>query len=575
MTIKTKDTILKAIPVLFLISIIALTMFPPNIIQSNEKTTTLNVEKANDALLLDISHRSYDEIKLNKNEKVFLVYVFNIRVPITGGNRFNLWALPVESGLEGTTIDLELGDLPDGCVMGSNYIITDSRGGGGDMNLQFAVIAMFRAGNQKWEIMNPKVTVDNLLLALNERLSYWKSPPIRLNVEERLMDPSEFSEWFNVLSRQVKIGVIFSDPLSWGDQIVRFAEDDINQYCVEMDEHYDFEFMITGSGFSAEQHEHEVQMFDEVGLNLLIGGYLSHQAQGSLDYVNGRDMLLISPSSTASWLAFPGDNLFRLSPTDENEARVIASMLSHKGIKAAVLLRVEDFFTEGLAELIGDTLTGAGIEVEIISYPHDPEFMGASLGAADQFVEDARIDGIPPEEIAVIILGFEEVANLVEQVPPYVHLVTTEWFCHSATVFDNRLFSTEDLREIANELRMYGPMPRPDEANWTILSERYSAATEGGELNRNFSFYIANEYDACLLYAKAVIDTGTMDTGVIRAWLSENASTYYGVSGPVHLDENGDRVEVDYDIWAIRGGHWETVGNYTASTGVVELDEWS
>jgi branched-chain amino acid transport system substrate-binding protein len=516
---------------------------------------------------------------LNKNEKVFLVFLFNIRVLGTGDTPvvlgFDPQALGTGSIDRGTSIDLELDDLPDGCVMGSSYIITDSKAAGADKNLQLAVVAMFRSGNQKWEITNPKVTVDNLLLTLNQRLSYWNPPPIRISVVEMLMDESEGYEWLNaVLPTQVKIGVIFPGGWHWGEQIICFAEEDINRYCVSEDLHYEFEFITTNAHDSVEQHLEEVQMFDGNGLNLLIGGYQTNQAQGSQEYINHEDnnMLLISPSSTGDALATAGDNLFRLSPTNLNEARVIAQMVAthEQGFEAAVLLRIDDPWSEDLAAAI-ETELGVLFASTIVYDREDPENISASLGAAEAEVNGAG-------NAALIFLGFEEVVDIVRTVDEepelYDDLRNTLWFCSSTTVFENRLIW--EVPEIAEHLKMYGPMPRPDQHKLEELFERYKYET-GHELDLPLSYYIANEYDACWLLAKAIIDAETMDTTAVKDALRIIASNYDGVSGPVSLDENDDRHEVDYDIWGCGYPNgdvaWIIYGEYIADSDEVHWYE--
>jgi ABC-type branched-subunit amino acid transport system substrate-binding protein len=407
-------------------------------------------------------------------------------------------------------------------------------------------------------------------VALNERLSYWGSPPVRINVEEMLFDYSGYIDWRRDLPMQVKIGVVFSDFLNWGDQIVRFAEDDINEYCLNMDAHYDFEFIRTSGGNDPEQHQQAVQMFDELGLNLLIGGYLSHQVPNSLDYVNERNMLLVSPSSTSHMLSIPYDNFFRLSPPNTYEGRVIAEMVASRGISAVVFLLLEDEHIVSLAESIKwelDQIPGCDF-YDAIGYNRELENIEDQLELANIRIGDANVEYSGAENVALIYLGFEEIVNIVEIIEAEVfsNLLDTKWFCSSDQVFNDDL--THVFLGEAEEPILFVPYARPNESNWTLLSERYFDAT-GGNLSRSFSFMIANEYDACWLYAKAILDTGTMNTEAINAWIYENASTYHGVSGPLNLDENGDRTEVVYDIWCIELIEWTTTGNWTEVDGAI------
>jgi len=62
-------------------------------------------------------------------------------------------------------------------------------------------------------------------------------------------------------------------------------------------------------------------------------------------------------------------------------------------------------------------------------------------------------------------------------------------------------------------------------------------------------FYTSAMYDACWLYALSIIKTWTSETSFLKQELPRVAENYYGASGWLRLNEDGDRYAVDYEIW--------------------------
>ena len=67
--------------------------------------------------------------------------------------------------------------------------------------------------------------------------------------------------------------------------------------------------------------------------------------------------------------------------------------------------------------------------------------------------------------------------------------------------------------------------------------------------------------------------SGSTDTEVVRNVLPEVAKSYFGVTGVISFDENGDRASGSYDIYAvvIEGGEakWVKVGTWSSETNSI------
>ncbi len=74
---------------------------------------------------------------------------------------------------------------------------------------------------------------------------------------------------------------------------------EINDYLSMLGYDVDLEFLNDNAMESAAIHLEKVQGFHAIGVDLIIGGRWSSQAQGAKSYVDDNDMLLFSPSSTS------------------------------------------------------------------------------------------------------------------------------------------------------------------------------------------------------------------------------------------------------------------------------------
>lgn len=134
----------------------------------------------------------------------------------------------------------------------------------------------------------------------------------------------------------------------------------------------------------------------------------------------------------------------------------------------------------------------------------------------------------------------------------------------------------EDAGEQASMVGLIGPVASPS----------YSHANlDLKEIGERFGFYqtweyfhLATAYDCCWIYALSVLEASSSSAPDVKAVLPSVAAGYTGASGPCVLDENGDRLIVNY---ALRG-YAETspgvygfhqYGFYNATTDTVAWDE--
>jgi branched-chain amino acid transport system substrate-binding protein len=379
--------------------------------------------------------------------------------------------------------------------------------------------------------------------------------------------------------KQIPIGVISSTTAGYENNLLYFEEiiePDINDYCSKLPKfrflpRVEFDFIVRDAEGSAERHLELVQEFYEEGINLIIGGFWSSQAYGSLDYINENGMLLVSPSSTSPVLAIPDDNLFRICPDDTKQGAAIAEMLDSKGVEELVIIYRDDAWGGGLNDVVIDEFEfRGGTILASIGYPPDEDDFTSYL----QDAEDAAVYGIGT--VGVELISFWEASDILNEADNYPMIYDLDWFgsdgtAHSVTILEN-------APDQVTHVKLYSTGTAPTySSKFEELSVRYQGLT-----GYDPGFYTACTADAAWVLAMSVIETRStsgnpklLGSEVVEVF-PDVASRYFGYSGWCLLNEAGDRMSTNYDIWGygIVEGEPDFVyyGYYETLTGQVHWE---
>ena len=78
--------------------------------------------------------------------------------------------------------------------------------------------------------------------------------------------------------------------------------------------------------------------FIEKGINLIIGHSTSEMSKAGLSLINGKDFLMISPSSSSDYFTDRDDNFLRVCSTTKSEAIAVADKISSSNLKKIVII---------------------------------------------------------------------------------------------------------------------------------------------------------------------------------------------------------------------------------------------
>jgi branched-chain amino acid transport system substrate-binding protein len=373
----------------------------------------------------------------------------------------------------------------------------------------------------------------------------------------------------------IRIGNIFSDDanLETATPLVHeILEPRLNQYLAMLGYDTTVQFLSDNAMETPAIHLEKVQGLHATGVDLVIGGRWSSQAQSALPYVNENKMLLFSPSSTSPLLAIPDDNCYRMCPTDVVQSEAIAEMLWTWGIDAVIVMQRVDPWADGIYNLLVPAFEAKGGTVyERVSYNPETKEFSSDLQTVENLAKEALAE-YGEGRVAIEVIGFSEVAIILTQAEgfPTIYDEVT-WFGSDGTAITQRL--KDDSPRQADHLRVYSTLAAPG------ISPKFR------ELNATFyplvgqvvGYYEACTYDIGWALVEGVLTTQNQVAEDIIPFVMPICDKMYGTTGWCKLNADGDRFPPDYEIWGYdeRGGATVDVnfGRYLTFDGVIEWYE--
>jgi len=374
----------------------------------------------------------------------------------------------------------------------------------------------------------------------------------------------------------IQIGVTSAstEGLESTTAVAQLAEAAINDYADEQGLDITFEFIVEDNQGVAAIALENTQDFHEMGVDLIIGHGWSSQCQASLPYADENNMVLLSHSSTSPILALPDDSLFRACPNDLVQAPALAEMWSTWGAQAVLTMHRGDAWGDGLWNLLESEFEEKGIvNLGQIRYSTEVTEFSNILDAANDTITDA-IDTYGRERVGIQFFSFSELRTIQVQASDYPSLMDVIWMSTESGGRSELMLS--EAGEYASVTRHFSPLMGVAEDSAEYIE---FAASYDDLMGFQPSFYSATQYDAMWLMALAVFETGGVDASEIKQALIPLSSEYYGVSGWLDLDENGDRLPQMFDIWGFYDASgsgdysYRKWGEYNGTSGQITWDD--
>ena len=327
-----------------------------------------------------------------------------------------------------------------------------------------------------------------------------------------------------------------------------------------------FRFLVRDTRHDPSRALDAIQDLNARGVKIIIGPQTSSEVAMIKPFADAHNILVVSQGSTASSLAIPGDNILRFCPNDRREAEAIVALLQHDGIRAIVPLWRNDAGNNGLHDSVQTRFQALGGTVAS-GFRYEPttaDFSVATNAVASQ-IGSLIGSGINPSALAVYLAAFDEVVDIFHSAEANPTLTNTAWYGSDGVALSAALTGDSSAAGFAASVGYPNPifgLPDALRNRWQPIADEIEARTG----IRPDAFALST-YDALFVVNLALVHAKPQKNfGNFKAAFIEEAEHYQGVTGSTALDAAGDRLNGDFDFWAVRlrnGSYtWVRVANY-------------
>ena len=373
--------------------------------------------------------------------------------------------------------------------------------------------------------------------------------------------------------RVFKVGVLASLTGSWSSlgqntvAALQIAEEQLEATAMSQHGGYRFKFLVRDTQLDPSKALAAIKDLDKHGVKIIIGPQSSSEVAMIKPYADAHNILVISQGSTASSLAIPGDNIFRFCPNDTREAEAIVALMWHDAIRTIIPLWRNDAGNNGLHNSVQAAFEAQGGTVET-GYQYDPTTTDFSLATASVASQIQNLIGAGTDafSIAVYLAAFDEVVDVFQSAQSDSTLSTTAWYGSDGVALSAALTSDSAAAAFAVNAGYPNPifgLPDVLQSKWQPIADAIEART--GITPDAFAL---SAYDALFVVQRALRDVGGLKNFAnFKAAFVNEADAYVGVTGSTALDTAGDRLNGDFDFWAVRlesGSYdWVRIGSYS------------
>ncbi len=282
------------------------------------------------------------------------------------------------------------------------------------------------------------------------------------------------------------------------------------------------------------------------GIRLVVGPYSDNEVDGVLDFANANGMMLLSQGSAGPYLSKPGDNLFRFSPSDAYQAEALAVLANQEGCSTLITIWAGDMYGDELVTHIkGQFANLGGQVVPGTRFRPDEANLGkyvADLKAQiDKQVKDKKQLGI------VVAARGAQTAQILKDAAKLGGLGDVKWYGCDDSALRGNMIQDPEVAKFAAQVRI--AFARFGETGTLLYSSLEKRIEE--KINAFADTQSLVAYDIAWL-ATYVAQFASDDATVLRKAIPNLAERFYGTTGWLALNENGDRREgYSFDFWTI------------------------
>jgi branched-chain amino acid transport system substrate-binding protein len=368
----------------------------------------------------------------------------------------------------------------------------------------------------------------------------------------------------------VPIGAITSMTGAWssGGKAVgialEMAQNDVNTYLAQKNSTLRIDLPVEDSKTDPNEAIHALERLAKKGVKNVVGPVTSPAVMAVNDFADKNNIILISPSSTSPALSIPNDNILRFVPDDSNQGRFVARKMWDDGIRAIVPMWRDDTFA-GLANQTKESFEKLGGMVldEVKYHPYVGHFTSSLhrvnfiiwkkyLKELSSIVDNAT-HNYGNTRVAVYLESYDEVTPILIHAIYDEGLASVAWYGSDSSAQNLQVIRNYESGQFAKAVNFTNPLYSIESENNKKLevleSKLKSRLHEPGSAT-----YPALAYDAfwvAALTTEKIMNHSNVDVSYLRDLITSTAGSHEGISGEISLNENGDRLDSNYDLWTV------------------------
>jgi branched-chain amino acid transport system substrate-binding protein len=343
----------------------------------------------------------------------------------------------------------------------------------------------------------------------------------------------------------LRIGVLVARTGSWSSTgevamaAIKIAANDFHRLYA----HGSVEFVIEDTASNPERALRKLKKLVGSGIRVIVGPFLSSEIALLKPYADSRNVVLISPASTAPSLA-EDDNIFRLALNDTYQAAGIAELMARESISCVVPVYADDVYGNDLRDAFERSFFVRGGEVASgVAYDSPLKNPAALVERLRKKVVRA-VSQYGKDAVAVLMISYDESAAILRESGKVDLLGSVRWFGTDSSCQNPRIFSDKAAAAFAGKTGFTASIydrdvslhPRVPMISMIERLKRDICA----ELSSSPNSYAVTSYDAVMLAGFTAMSASRTKGKDLKTILKMTANKTWGFGQPIHFDQMGD-----------------------------------
>jgi branched-chain amino acid transport system substrate-binding protein len=370
--------------------------------------------------------------------------------------------------------------------------------------------------------------------------------------------------------KKVSIGALLSLSGNWSSlgqtskAAIEQAITDINGYLQTRGANYEFSAVVYDTKLDTAIALKSVKEASAAGTKYFIGPQSSAELGAIREYVNTNKLLVVSQGSTASSLAISNDGIFRFCPGDSIEGAAVAVSIRSLGCQNLITIARDDAGNKGLQRSVASKFAAMGGTATSLTPYSTTQTDFSSLLATLKPILQSAITSVGASKVGIYLGSFDECVQLFQQAAADPIFSSVRWYGGDGVVLSAAVTANAQAASFAAATKFFAPtfgLPMQPHADLARVVS-YIKSKSGIEPDA----YAISAYDATWVIANSIINYQTTPqsfTDFLNVFIQES-KRFYGLSGPLQLNDAGDRSNGSFDYWGIElqnGSYaWKWVG---------------